>query len=154
MPKDNRTPSKMLFKQYNPEKGTECLDDWRRRFVACADPTEYAAAIELMGSWKEWQTFKKQWKGFRDIILIEWLAEVEVKLRSENIRNLTTQALDSKGSAAAKWLAEGKYKPKQAGRPSNAEIEKQAKISARISDEVEDDIARVKESMNLKVVGE
>lgn len=149
---DNRKPSKALFKQNNPN-GKECLDDWRRRFVAAADPTEYAAAIELVGGWKEWQSFKKQWKEFREVILIEWLAEVEVKLRSESIRNLSMQAMDSKGAAAAKWLAEGKYKPKQAGRPSNAEIEKQAKIQARIEDEVEDDITRVAEAMNLKLVG-
>ena len=150
---DNRKPTKMLFKQFNPEGGTECLEDWRRRFVSCADPTEYAAAIDLVGGWKEWQSFKKQWKSFREEILIDWLAEVEVKLRSESIRNLTVQAMDSKGAAAAKWLAEGKYKPNQVGRPSNAEVEKQAKIQSRINDEVEDDILRVSESLNLKLVG-
>lgn len=148
----NRKPTKMLFKQYN-EEGTECLEDWRRRFVSTADPTEYQAAIELVGTWKEWQSFKKQWKEFRDVILIEWLAEVEIKLRSESIRNLTIQAMDSKGAAAAKWLAEGKYKPRKVGAPSNAEIEKQAKIQSRIDDEVEDDITRVASAMNLKLVG-
>ena len=41
--------SKMMFKQYNP-KGTEDLEDWRQRFVAIADPTEYLGGIESVGS--------------------------------------------------------------------------------------------------------
>jgi len=138
------SPTKALFKQYN-SKGKEDLEDWRRRFVAIADPTEYQGGIELCGSWNEWQAFKRNWPTFKHTILIEWLAEVEVKLRSEAISNLCSQALDPKGSAAAKWIAEGRYKPKKVGAPSKAEIERQAKIQARVFDEVQDEIARVKE---------
>ena len=137
--------TKMLFKQYNPE-GKEDLDDWRKRFVAIADPTEYLGGIELMGSWNEWQLFKRNWKTFRNTILIDWLAEVEVKLRSEAISNLCAQAIDPKGSAAAKWIAEGRYKAKKAGTPSKAEVTRQAKIQARVDDEVSDEIARVQEA--------
>ena len=137
-------PTKALFKQYSPQ-GKEDLEEWRTRFVAIADPTEYQGGIELCGSWNEWQAFKRNWPTFKHTILIEWLAEVEVKLRSEAISNLCAQALDPKGSAAAKWIAEGRYKPKKVGAPSKSEIERQAKIQARVLDEVEDEIARVKE---------
>ena len=135
-------PSRKLFKQYD-EEGTEDLTEWRARFVDISDPTEYLASIELVGSWNAWQTFKKNWPEFRERILIDWLAEVEVKLRSEAILNLCAQARDEKGTAAAKWIAEGRHNPRKAGAPSKVEKEKQAKIQARVDNEVEADIARV-----------
>ena len=138
-----RIQTRKLFKD-----GTEDLEDWRARFVAIADPTEYRGGIELLGSWKAWQSFKRNWPEFRDKILIGWLAEVEVKLRSEAIGNLCEQAATEKGSAAAKWIAEGKYNPRKVGAPSKAEIERQAKIQARVYDEVEDDIARVSDMVH------
>ena len=147
----SRFPSKGKFTQYN-DKGTEDLEEWRKQFVAIADPTEYNAAITLAGSWSEWQRIKREWPEFRDKILIDWLAEVEVKLRSEAIGNLCQQALDTKGSAAAKWIAEGRYKPRKVGAPSKAEVDRQIKIQASINDEVEDDIARVMDTTGLKLV--
>ena len=147
----SRFPSKGKFTQYN-DKGTEDLEEWRKQFVAIADPTEYNAAITLAGSWSEWQRIKREWPEFRDKILIDWLAEVEVKLRSEAIGNLCQQALDPKGSAAAKWIAEGRYKPRKVGAPSKAEVDRQIKIQASINDEVEDDIARVMDTTGLKLV--
>lgn len=146
-----RRPTRKLFKQYDPE-GKKDLQNWRKRFVAIADPTEYRAAIDLVGSWEEWQRFKKEWKEFRDVILIEWLAEVEIKLRSEAISNMCIQAVDPKGTAAAKWIAEGRYRPRKVGAPSNAEVQRQAKIQASIDDEVEDDIARIANITGLKLV--
>lgn len=151
MTKPSRRPTRKQFKQYNPD-GKEDLEEWRERFVAIADPTEYRAAIDLVGSWAEWQRFKKEWKEFRDVILIEWLAEVEIKLRSEAIGNMCEQALDPKGTAAAKWIAEGRYKPRKVGAPSKAEVQRQAKIQASIDDEVEDDIARVADVVSLRLV--
>jgi len=152
MTNPSRRPTKKLFKQYNPA-GKEDLDEWRERFVQIADPTEYKAALDLVGSWGEWQRFKKEWKGFRDVILIDWLAEVEIKLRSDAISNMCEQALDPKGTAAAKWIAEGKYRPRKVGAPSKAEVQRQAKIQASIDDEVEDDIARVADVVGLRLVG-
>lgn len=62
MPKPSRRPTRKIFKQYNPE-GTEDLGIWRDKFVEIADPTEYRAAKELVGSWEEWQRFKKNGKS-------------------------------------------------------------------------------------------
>lgn len=146
-----RKPTKSKFKQFSA-KGTEDLEHWRRVFVEIADPTEYEPAIQLAGSWQEWQRMKREWKEFREKILIDWLAEVEIKLRSEAIRQVCTHARQDGGAAAAKWLAEGKYNPRKAGKPSKAEIEKQAKIQSKIDLEVEDDIARVLDTEGLKLV--
>ena len=145
--KNVRTPTRAKFIQFS-EEGTEDLAHWRSVFVAMCDPTEYGPAIELAGSWEEWCRMKKEWKEFREVILIDWLAEVEVKLRSDAVRNLCEQARTPNGAAAAKWVAEGKYKPSKAGRPSNAEVERQAKIQAKVDDEVTDEIARVQEAMS------
>ena len=141
-----RLPTRKLFKQFNPE-GVEDLQDWRERIVAVCDPTEYMAAIELVGSWAEWQRFKREWPHFRENILPEWLAEVEVKMRSEAVRNVIMKSTSDAG--AAKWLAEGRYSPARKGRPSKAEVEKQAKIQARIDDEVNDDLERVRQSASI-----
>ena len=73
-----RQPSKAKFKQFS-DKGTEDLAKWREVFVHICDPTEYGAAIELAGSWEEWQRMKREWPEFRTKILVDWLAEVEVK---------------------------------------------------------------------------
>jgi len=143
--------TKNLFKQYNP-KGKEDLADWRRRFIEIADPTEYRGAIELLGSWNDWQAFKRNWPTFKNKILIDWLAEVEVKLRSEAISNICEQALSDKGTTAAKWLAEGKYKIRRPGAPSKVEIARQAKIEARLDDDVQADIARVQEVMGTNAI--
>jgi hypothetical protein len=143
--------TKMLFKQYNP-RGKEDLADWRRRFIEIADPTEYRGAIELLGSWNDWQAFKRNWPTFKNKILIDWLAEVEVKLRSEAISNICEQALSDKGTAAAKWLAEGKYKTRRPGAPSKSEIARQVKIEARLDDDVQADIARVQEVIGTNAI--
>lgn len=138
---NGRKPSKKLFKQFS-EDGIYDLDEWRRTFVELSDPTEYLAAIQLLGSWAEWQRMKHDWKGFREQIIPEWLAEVEVKLRSQSIKHVISKSEND--SNAARWLAEGKYKEKRApGKPSAAEVERAAKIEAGIDKAIDDDIRRV-----------
>jgi hypothetical protein len=148
-----RRPSRGLFKQYNKE-GTEDLDHWREVFVEMCDPTGYAAALELCGSWKEWNRIVNDWAEFKDAILPDWVAEVEIKLRSASISALAAEATGAgKGSgAAARWLAEGRYIQKKAGRPSKAQVAHAAKVEAGVIDEVGDDLSRVAQVIDLKVV--
>lgn len=142
-----RRPTRKIFKQFT-DTGTEDLNEWRKVFVDICDPTEYEGAIALVGTWGEWLRFKREWPAFNNTILPEWLDEVEVKIRSLAVKNLCGQAKDPKGAAAAKWLAEGRYIPKQAGRPSKTQIEKEARIQARVSSETDDDVARVLEHVD------
>ena len=130
------------FKQFD-KNGTNDLDEWRKIFVELCDPTEYDAAIVLLGSWTEWQKMKKLWPSFREIILKEWLDEVEIKLRSQGIKSLCKHAMTDKGSTAAKWIAEGRFNTRKAGKPSKAEVEREAKIAAGVEEEVDDDVERV-----------
>ena len=144
-----RRPTKKLFRQFNPH-GKEDLNDWRTVFVECGDVTEYEPAIALCGSWKEWERFKVEWPEFRNKILPEWHEELEVKLRSSAIRSLCNRAVADKPDInAAKWIAEGKYKTRKAGRPSNEEIARETRIQAGIKDEIADDIERVGKVVNF-----
>ena len=138
-----RVATRLLFKQYNKE-AEQCLDDWRERFVDQLDPTEYAGAIELVGSWSTWQQFKKNWPSFQKLYLDDWLAEVEVRLRSNAVRSLVKEAQYGKSpAAAAKFLAEGKYKEKKPGRPSNEEVSRQLNIDSRLQKEIANDLERI-----------
>lgn len=140
-----RTLSRKLFIQYH-EDGTEDLDEWRKIFVETRDPTEYRGALALVDTWKEWQRWKRDWPIFANKIIPEWLEEMEVLMRSEAIRSIVEKT--STEMPAARFIAEGKYNPKQAGRPSKAAIKREARIEAGITSEAEDDVARVKGPLN------
>jgi hypothetical protein len=140
----SRLPTRKLFKQFVAD-GTEDLNLWRERFIAEGDPTEYAGAMELVGSWQEWCRFKKEWPEFASSILPEWLDELEVKLRSGAIKRICSSALSEgkDGVVAAKWIAEGGYKEKKAGRPTHRQRERENKIEERLTTAIDDDVARV-----------
>jgi hypothetical protein len=142
--------TKSLFKQYC-EEGTECIDEWRTRFVAIGDPTEYAFGVEKMGSWPQWLKFKRHWKHFRDHILPQWQMELEISVRSAAMSTMVEDSRSSSRSAisSAKWLAEGGFKDKKRGAPSKAEREGRVKIESALEAEIADDMERV-----LKVVGD
>ena len=131
-----------MFKQNNPN-GKYDLDHWHKVFVETADLAEYTAAIKLAGSWEEWNRIKSGWPLFRRTILPGWLEEVEVKLRSEAIQALIAQSKGEKGTVAAKWLAEGRYAVRGPGKPTKAEVQREARIAANVTDEVADDYSRV-----------
>lgn len=140
-----RTLSRQQFIQYN-EDGTEDLDVWRNTFVESRDPTEYAGAVELVGTWKEWLRFKRDWPYFSEVIIPEWLEEMEILLRSEAIKVILGKSKEE--MQAARFIAEGKYNPKQAGRPTRAQVRKEARIAAGVTSEVDEDIARVMGKLN------
>lgn len=99
------------------------LGDWRKVYVEVGDPTDYKAALVLIGSWEHWQLLVDN-PRFR-AELESWRKEVEVKLRSEAIDHLKRHARDPKGTAAAKWLAEAGFNGEQVkrkpGRPKKDE---------------------------------
>ncbi len=109
--KISRRPTKKHFKEHHID-GKDSIERWREVFVETADITEYEAALKLCGTWTEWCRFKKEWAHFRETILPAWLEEVEVLIRSRAIRKIT----NSEDTASAKWVAEGKWKERKAGR--------------------------------------
>jgi hypothetical protein len=112
----------------------------KKRFLACSDPTEYEFAITHLLGWKHWQRIVDN-KVIRKHI-DEWREELEVKLRSEGVRNAIAHAQDGTFQAA-KWLADRGWDKRAAGRPSKEDIERENKINEKISDEFSDDIVRL-----------
>lgn len=151
--KPSRRPTKKIFKQFHPG-GTEDLDEWRQIFVDTCDPTEYTAALQLTGSWAEWQRFKKEWPGFSGVILPEWKVEQEIKIRSDAIRSVVLDATSEKSKSAAssaKWLAEGRFDSRPVGRPDSKRVAHESKVNDQLAREIEEDIARVQESSGQTV---
>jgi hypothetical protein len=117
------------------------LDEAREAYLDAEDPTEYGAAMRLLGSWEHWKalcanptvlTYIKQWRE-----------ELEIRLRSKAILNIQFLANGEKGFAAAKWLAEKGWAEKQAGRPTKKQVEREAKVQAGIDKELDSDASRV-----------
>lgn len=149
-----RIPSRALFKEYavganqNPDDCPFSITEWRKIFVDTGDITEYDAAIKFFGSWEDWETFKRNWPYFRTTILKKWKEELEIKLRSDAVREMVRQSKAS--HAAARWIAEGGYKPKAGkGRPAKAEVEAEENIRAAVVDNTDDDVARVRNGMKV-----
>lgn len=96
------------------------LSDWRKVYIELADPTDYKAALTLIG-WDHWQALLKC-KSFVEH-LEQWRAEVDTKLRSNAIEELKLQSKGAKGTAAARWLAEqgGSATKRRVGRPASPE---------------------------------
>ena len=135
-----RRPTKAVFKEFN-SGGEESLEKWHDTFVEYCDPTEYTPAIELAGSWDEWCRFKKEWPEFNNVIVPKWVEEVEIKIRSKAIVDLVNKS--KMDSSAARFLAEGKYMPKEVGRPSKQKIAREERIKKESVTTVEDEIGRV-----------
>ncbi len=84
-------PTRKTFKQFSSE-GTEDLDLWRQLFCDALDPTEYEGSLALGMTWAHWKLFKAAWPDFNDRILLEWLDEIEIRLRSEAVKRVVTQS--------------------------------------------------------------
>ena len=139
-----RLPAKARFIQYNPE-GKEDLDDWRKRFVATQDPTEYLGAIELLGNWADWMKFKSNWPHFNKVILQQWHLEMEMSIRSKAMSTLVKLATLEGNTTAAKFIVEGKHSLRKYVIDPEAEV-KQDKINSVIAEDFESDIARIREA--------
>lgn len=103
-----------LFKELSDNPAAPfSLEDWRQVYVEVSDPTDYKAAMVLIGQWEHW-TMLTECKAFAEH-LEKWRNEVNTKLRSEAFDNLRKQARDPKGTAAARFLAEQGEGPKKRG---------------------------------------
>lgn len=141
--KRGRQYAKALF-----EDGTYDLQEFHDTFLELEDPTEYKAALQLVGTWQEWQRLKRDWPTFKSHIN-EWKEELDVKLKSKAVEQINKLAFDKKNYQANKWLAEeGFHKRTGAGRPSKADRERASRELAEQAAETKADKARI-----LKLVG-
>lgn len=126
------------------QEGKHGLHSAKKIYMEAEDPTEYQAAMDLVGNWKHWQRLCAT-KWFKAVVN-EWREELEIKLRSKAVKQVIKLAKeDGKDTRmAAKWVATKSWKDKSTrGRPSKEEVERQVKIDARIDAETEDDYLRI-----------
>jgi hypothetical protein len=127
------------------------LDKFHDTFIQLEDITEYRAAIELVGTWVEWNRLKRDWPAFRGFIQ-DWKDELEVKFRSNACAKvLALQSADSESVQlqAAKFLSSAEWDKRQvgAGRPSDKLKRQAAKELASVASETKEE-----ESRMLKVI--
>ena len=141
--KRGRQYAKALF-----EDGTYDLQDFHDTFLELEDPTEYKPALQLVGTWQEWQRLKRDWPTFKSHIN-EWKEELDVKLKSKAVEQINKLAFSKDNYQANRWLAEeGFHKRTGAGRPSKADRERASRELAEQAAETKADKARI-----LKLVG-
>lgn len=115
----------------------------KRIYLEFGDVTEYEFAIAVFGSWRHWQKLCNN-KIIREHI-DEWREELEIKIRARAIQSIITTAITegSKGTTAAKWIAEASWKGSGRGRPSKEEVERTKRIHAGIDKDISDDLERI-----------
>jgi len=105
--------------------------------------SEYDFANECLGGWRHW--LKMQESPQLKHHIEAWREEMEVKLRANAVKEVISTSTTEKGFQAAKWIAEGGYAPKKAGRPSKEMVERERRIAAGIKDEVDDAWDRIQQ---------
>lgn len=114
----------------------------KKLYLAHEDPTEYDFAIKYFHSWKQWKRITENRECAK--FINEWREELELKLRSQAVRDIMNQCVGESGSfQAAKWLADRGWDKRGAGRPSKKEAEKEKRMQERIQNEFYEDIARL-----------
>jgi len=133
----------LTLKELDWEYKGQVLPSLRKMYMEIADPEEYEVAIQVLGSWEHWLRLleNKKIMGY----IQQYRDELEVKIRSCAVKAMVqTATLDgSKGTSAAKYIAEKGWSKRKAGAPSKLEKERELKITTKISDEVEDDLKRL-----------
>lgn len=106
------------------------IAEWRKVYVAIADPSDYEAAMVLIGNWEHWVALMNC-KSFM-AELTKWREEVLVKLRSAALANLVKQSQSDKGTAAAKYLIELGGVKATRGRPAKEEPDDSRESNSQI----------------------
>lgn len=129
-----------LFKEFKrPDVKFEpiyTIPQVKEMFLEARDPSEYAAAMTIVGDWDHWLMLRNHpnLKGLVD----KWHEELQVKLRSEAIRDMVRHSKAQGGTAAAKWLADKGYidmDKKPVGRPKkDTEPKPQPHIEEKLAD--------------------
>ena len=113
----------------------------KRLYLEYEDPTEYAFVQEYLSGWNQWKQLCNNQQTLK--FINEWREELELKLRSQAIRDMIDQSADGGSFQASKWLADRGWDKRAAGRPSKQEQQKEQRVKEKISNEFNDDAARL-----------
>lgn len=128
-----------LKEQDHEYKGT-VYPSIKKLYLAYEDPTEYDFANKYFVSWNHWQRICD------NVILRkhidEWRQELELKIRSQAIRDIMSNSADG-SYQASKYLAERGWDKNVVGRPNKATKARDAKMDELIDEEFSSDIKRM-----------
>lgn len=113
----------------------------KQLYLAHEDPTEYDFAVTYFVSWQHWCRLKRNQilRPYFD----KWAEELELKLRSQAIRDIIDLTAEDKSFQAAKWLSDRGWEKRGAGRPSKADKREEEAMQDRIADEFKGDVVRM-----------
>lgn len=133
----------MTLKECNWEHKGKLLPSLHLLYLAAGDPTEYKVAIEVFGSWKAWT--KQLANPSIRAYINDWREELEVQVRSKAIAAMAkTASLEgSKGTSAAKYLADKGWVKRKAGAPSKEEKDGELKKQAEVGNHLTADFKRL-----------
>ena len=133
----------MTLTEHPKEYNGRVLPSLHTIYMEESDLTEYAVAMRVFGSWSHWEKILQNKKILKHIE--KYRTELEVKVRSEAVRALvhTASTEGSKGTTAAKYIAEKGWEKRKAGAPSKEEKARELKVQTKITDEVKEDMERL-----------
>ncbi len=114
------------------------FEEARTLYIECGDPTGYLFAVKHLGGWKHWLMMKNS--SALSSKIEEWEEELEVKLRSDAVKNMIKLSDGDKGYQANKFLVDGGWLRRKAGRPTKESINKEKKIQAELYTELESSV--------------
>ena len=124
----NRWRTLSLFQETAPQPKENVLftfEEARQLYLECNDPTGYLFATKYLGGWKHYEILKASQQVLERIEEWEW--ELEVKLRAEAVSHMITLSQGDKGYQANKFLVDGGWIQKKAGRPTKEQTKKAIK---------------------------
>lgn len=125
------------FKRTEFEPLWSLKKDWKRIYLEAEDPTEYEAAMRLIGDWDHYQLIRNHPKI--KPVMDEWAKELEIRLRSNATRSMLKHAKAPNGAAAAKWIAEGGFTGRDLRKKNNKQEEEEVRteINERVAKDME-----------------
>ena len=132
------------LKEFDHEYNGKLYPSLKKLYLKEEDPTEYAFAEKYLLGWQHWKRLCDNKVIAKHIE--EWREELELKIRSQAIRDMQSLCASESGNfSAAKFLADRGWEKRSAGRPSKAEKERHLRIEERISEEFSADIKRMED---------
>lgn len=117
------------------------LAEAKEQYLAFKDPTGYEFSKEVLGGWQHWKAIKES--VVLAPIIAEWEEELEVYLRATALKEIGSLSREGHFQAS-KFLMDRGWDTRKAGRPSKEEVTRETRVQAKMKDEWNKDIIRIK----------
>ena len=118
----------------------QTMDEARKDFIACGDPTGIVFADKHLGGYDHWLALKSA-KALETEIT-KWEEELEARIRSQSLLQIKEMSMDS--FQASKFLMDRGWDKRAAGRPTKEMVEKETRIQSKMKESYDNDILRFK----------